>query len=110
MLFIWAGFLTASGGTERGLRDPESKCPVVFFEAETEVLRCEFSATSAPWACEETHPATRAPPMTRSSGSGARYGQGAPNPPEGVPLSPRVTQGAPWSARSPLAGSSWPAS
>lgn len=29
---------------------------------------------------------------------------------EGGPLSPRVTQEAPWSARSPPAGSSWPAS
>ena len=103
-MFIWAGFLTASGGTERGLRDPESKCPIVFFEAETEVLRCEFSA------CEETHPTTMAPPVTCSSGSGARCGWGAPTPPEGVPLSPRVTRGAPWSARSPPAGSSWLAS
>lgn len=110
MLFIWDGFLTASGRTKRGLRDPESECPVVFLEEETEVLRCELSAMCAPWARGETHPATRAPPMTCHSGSGARCGRGAPTPPEGVPLSPRVTRGAPWSARSPLVGSSWPAS
>lgn len=34
-MFIWDGFLIASGRTKRGLRDLESECPIVFLEEET---------------------------------------------------------------------------
>ena len=48
-MFIWVGFLTASGRIERGLRDliVLLSC-FIFLEEETEVPRCEVSAHVCP--------------------------------------------------------------
>lgn len=79
----------------------------IFTKGETEVLRCELSVhIFSVSGC-----GARSPPR-----DGSRALQlwdlepGSPDSSEGVPLPPRATPEAPWSARSPPAGSSWPAS